>query len=80
MAHPTTAGLIQNATDSLQTSIEQYLAHSEVPTAIKHAILNIYHSIELFLKAQLSQAHRLLIYRFLTIQPSAPLTQKQMLI
>ena len=80
MAHPATAELIHNATDSLQNGVEHYLAHGEMPTAIKHAILNIYHSIELFLKARLSQAHPLLIYRSLTIQPSAPLTQKQMLI
>ncbi len=32
-------------------------------------ILNIYHSIELFLKARLLQAHPLLIYRSLTIEP-----------
>jgi hypothetical protein len=40
----------------------------------------IYHSIEPFLKAWLSQAHALLIYRTLTIQLSALLTQKQTLI
>ena len=65
MTHPTTADLIGNATDSLCRGVGYYLIKDEAPTAIKHAVLTIYHSIELFLKARLSQSHPLLIYRSL---------------
>jgi hypothetical protein len=41
MAHPTTAELIQNATDSLQNEVDYYLAYDEVLTAVKYAILSI---------------------------------------
>jgi hypothetical protein len=65
MPHPSTVELVENASDSLRHGVAQYLVRDEAPTAIKHAILNIYHSIELFLKARISQAHPLLIYRTL---------------
>jgi len=51
MTHPTTAELIENAADSLRHGVAHYLARDEAPTAIKHAILNIYHSIELLLNS-----------------------------
>ncbi len=80
MPSPATAELIHNATDSVQNGVERYLAHGEMRTAIRHAILNICRSIELFLKAGLSRDQPLFIYRSLTIQPSAPLAQKQIII
>lgn len=63
MSHPTTAPLLENAADSLRVGVSQFLVRDEHPTAIKHAILSIYQSIELYLKARLSAIHPLLIYR-----------------
>jgi hypothetical protein len=65
MPQPTTAQLMENATDSLQHGVNSFLIRDEAPTAIKHAILQIYHSIELFLKARLAQVHPVLIYKTL---------------
>jgi rRNA maturation protein Nop10 len=60
---PKETPLFENAVDSLQHGIAHYLVRSEHPTAIKHAVLTIYHAIELFLKERLAQVHPLLIYR-----------------
>ncbi|MGE4067449.1 MAG: hypothetical protein AB7H88_11790 [Vicinamibacterales bacterium] len=40
-----------------------YLIRDESETAIKHSILGVYHSIELFLKERLARTHPILIYR-----------------
>ncbi|MFL6236214.1 MAG: hypothetical protein ACJ76N_23985 [Thermoanaerobaculia bacterium] len=55
--------IFENAADSLRDGIASFLVRKESETAIKHAILGIYHSIELFLKERLAQIHPILIYR-----------------
>ncbi|MBU1626672.1 hypothetical protein KKB18_04815, partial [bacterium] len=50
--------LFDNAIDSLKVGIEFYLQEN-----YKHAILNIYHSIELFLKEKLFIINPILIYK-----------------
>jgi len=59
----TSTEIFDNAIDSLEHGIAHYLVRSEHPTAIKHAILTLYHSIELFLKERLARVHPILIYR-----------------
>ncbi len=54
--------LFDNAIDSLEFGIRVYL-YGEYETAHKHAILNVFHSIELFLKEKLFRVHPVLIYR-----------------
>lgn len=54
--------IFDNAIDSLKVGISHYLIRDEHETADKHAILMIYHSIELFLKEKLAQIHPILIY------------------
>jgi predicted RNA-binding Zn-ribbon protein involved in translation (DUF1610 family) len=56
-------GLLDNAEDSLSHGIGNFLQRKEYPAAVKHAILYIHNSIELFLKERLVRAHPLLIYR-----------------
>jgi hypothetical protein len=63
MLMTTSTPLLDNAIDSLQHGVAHYLVRDESPTAIKHAVLNIYHGIELFLKERLARVHPLLIYR-----------------
>ncbi|MBI3050392.1 MAG: hypothetical protein HYY76_19010 [Acidobacteria bacterium] len=55
--------IFENAVDSLTQGIASYLIRDESETAIKHAILTVYHSIELFLKEGLARIHPILIYR-----------------
>lgn len=54
--------IFDNAVDSLKMGISHYLLNTEHDTAEKHAILMIYHSIELFLKEKLAEIHPVLIY------------------
>ena len=54
--------LFENAIDSLEFGIRTFL-YGEYDTAPKHAILNVFHSIELLLKELLHRAHPLLIYK-----------------
>jgi hypothetical protein len=54
--------LFDNAVDSLGVGIKFYL-NNELETAHKHAILNVFHSIELFLKEKLYRIHPLFIYK-----------------
>lgn len=57
--------LFDNAVDSLRHGVSYFLIRHESNTAIKHAVLNIHHSIELFLKERLARVHPILIYRYL---------------
>ena len=54
--------IFNNALDSLEFGIRVYL-FGEYETAHKHAILNVFHSIELFLKEKLYRIHPILIYK-----------------
>jgi hypothetical protein len=63
MSRNTPTPIFDNAVDSLSHGIQDYLICKEFPPAIKYAILNIHHSIELFLKEQLARIHPILIYR-----------------
>ena len=56
-ADPYRAPILENAVDSLRHGAAHYLLRDENPTAIKHAILLVQHSIELFLKESLARAH-----------------------
>jgi hypothetical protein len=56
------SALFDNAVDSLRVGVQFYL-DSESRSTHKHAILTIFHSIELFLKEYLARAHPILIYR-----------------
>lgn len=53
--------LLSNAQDSFSLGINFYLEKSE-PTYLKHTVLNVFHAIELFLKARLAKVHPALIY------------------
>ena len=55
--------IFENAVDSLTQGIASYLIRDESDTAIKHSILAVYHSIELFLKEAIARIHPVLIYR-----------------
>lgn len=55
--------IFDNAVDSLAQGVASYLIRDESDTAIKQAILAVYHSIELFLKEALARVHPVLIYR-----------------
>lgn len=59
-----------NAIDSLRISIEHFLKEPNYSSR-KHAILTLFHAIELFLKEQLHRTNRLLIYRNI----DAPMTE-----
>jgi hypothetical protein len=54
--------LFENAIDSLTIGID-FLCNSKLPTAPKHSILNVYHSIELLLKEKLFRINPILIYK-----------------
>ncbi len=54
--------IFENGIDSLHIGI-RYFLYGEFETAHKHAILNVFHSIELFLKEKLSKVHPILIYK-----------------
>lgn len=54
--------LEENAKDSLRRGIDHYLAGFEDVSNLKHAILLVYHSVELFLKARLAKEHPTLIF------------------
>lgn len=54
--------ILDNAVDSLEFGIGIWL-HGEYETAPKHAILNIFHAVELLLKERLFRVHYLLIYK-----------------
>jgi len=51
-----------NAIDSLRIGIEHFLKKTDYSSR-KHAILTLFHAVELFLKEQLHRTNRLLIYR-----------------
>ena len=51
-----------NAVDSLRIGIEHFLKESGYSSR-KHAILTLFHAIELFLKEQLHRTNPILIYR-----------------
>lgn len=51
-----------NAIDSLRIGIDHFLKETDYSSR-KHAILTVFHSLELFLKEQLFRTNRLLIYR-----------------
>lgn len=51
-----------NAVDSLRIGIEQFLKEPSYSSR-KHAILTLFHAIELFLKEQLHRTNPILIYR-----------------
>lgn len=51
-----------NAVDSLRIGIEHFLKAPDYSSR-KHAILTVFHAIELFLKEQLSRSNPILIYR-----------------
>lgn len=51
-----------NAIDSLRIGIEYFLKQPNYSSR-KHAILTLFHAIELFLKEQLYRTNRLLVYR-----------------
>lgn len=54
--------IYRNAIDSLRFGIEHFLKEVTYSSR-KHAILTLFHAIELFLKEQLFRTNRLLIYR-----------------
>lgn len=54
--------ILENAIDSLEVGVRTYL-YGEYETAQKHAILNVFHCIELLLKELLYTVHPLLIYK-----------------
>jgi hypothetical protein len=56
------SALFENAVDSLRIGMKFFLDDEEV-SHHKHAILTIFHSIELFLKEYLSRANPILIYK-----------------
>lgn len=56
------SNIFENAIDSLNIGI-RYFLYGEFETAHKHAILNVFHSIELFLKEKLSKIHPILIFK-----------------
>jgi len=60
---PVPTPIFENAVDSLRHGAAHYLLRDENPTAIKHAILLVQHSIELFLKESLARAHPVLVYQ-----------------
>ncbi|WP_155845419.1 hypothetical protein [Chitinilyticum aquatile] len=51
-----------NAIDSLQVGIDYFMRDSSYSSR-KHAIMTVFHAIELFLKEQLYRVNPLLIYR-----------------
>jgi len=59
-----------NAIDSLRIGMEHFLKESSYPSR-KHAILTLFHAIELLLKEQLYRTNHLLIYRNI----DAPVTE-----
>ena len=66
--------IFENAVDSLRHGAAHYILRDENPTAIKHAVLLVQHSIELFLKESLARAHPVLVYQNLdkTISDNSP--------
>lgn len=56
--------LLENAVDSLEQGIRVFL-FGEYDTAPKHAILNVFHCIELLLKERLAREHPLLIWKYI---------------
>ena len=54
--------IYQNAVDSLRIGIEFFLKENDYSSR-KHAILTLFHAIELFLKEQLHRTNPILIYR-----------------
>jgi len=60
------SAIFDNAIDSLKVGIKFYLDET-FPTAHKHAIISIFHSIELFLKEKLYRTHPLFIYKNIDI-------------
>src|SRR5438105_2633151 len=51
-----------NAVDSLRIGMEFFLKESDYSSR-KHAVLTVFHAIELLLKEQLSQTNSILIYK-----------------
>ncbi len=64
------SAIYANAIDSLRIGIEYFLKEAGYSSR-KHAILTLFHSIELFLKEQLNRTNPLLIYRNI----DAPITE-----
>lgn len=58
--------IYENAVDSLRIGVEHFLKESNYSSR-KHAILTLFHAIELFLKEQLYRANPILIYRNLDV-------------
>lgn len=65
--------LLENAVDSLRFGLEVFLKNDS-PTAPKHAIRAVWHSIELLLKERLRRVHPLLIFQDL----KKPISEKSM--
>ena len=59
---PPMSEIYANAIDSLRIGIEYFLKESTYSSR-KHAILTLFHAIELFLKEQLHRTNHLLIYK-----------------
>lgn len=59
---PDVSDIYANAVDSLRIGIEHFLKEPGYSSR-KHAILTLFHSIELFLKEQLHRTNPILIYR-----------------
>ena len=55
--------LFENAIDSIDFGIRLFLEDDESESTQKHALLTVFHGVELLLKARLHQEHPLLIYK-----------------
>jgi len=55
--------LFENAIDSIDFGIRLFLEDDESGSTQKHALLTVFHGVELLLKARLYQEHPLLIYK-----------------
>lgn len=62
ITRPILSDIYANAVDSLRIGIEYFLKEAGYSSR-KHAILTLFHAIELFLKEQLYRTNRVLIYR-----------------
>lgn len=51
-----------NALGSLKHGIEHFISYEKDPSDLKFALIHVFHSVELYLKARLAQEHPLLIY------------------
>ena len=51
-----------NALGSLKHGIEHFISYEKDPSDLKFALIHVFHSVELYLKARLAQDHPLLIF------------------